>query len=258
MNSTRRCNVKTILEVKNLSKSFENTQVLSNINLKVNEGEFLAIMGQSGSGKSTLLYNISGMDKPTSGSLVFCDKDISKLDDDKISEIRLRQMGFIFQHSYLLKNLSILDNIVLPGLKANTISREQVNRNAATLLEKTGISNVAKHDIKKVSGGQLQRAAICRALINQPEVLFGDEPTGSLNSSTTKEVMDIINNINSEGTTVIIVTHDAKVAARAERVIFLMDGNIHDEFSLGKYDGNEKEKLSREKRLSEWLDKQGF
>lgn len=250
--------MKTILEVKNLSKSFENTQVLDNVNLKVNEGEFLAIMGQSGSGKSTLLYNISGMDRPTSGSVTFCDRDISKLDDEKISEIRLQQMGFIFQHSYLLKNLSIQDNIILPGFKANTLPREQVNQNADILMKKTGISNVANHDIKKVSGGQLQRAAICRALINDPDVLFGDEPTGSLNSSTTKEVMDIINNINAEGTTVIIVTHDAKVAARAERVIFLMDGNIHDEFSLGKYDENEKEKSDREKRLSEWLEKQGF
>ncbi len=250
--------MKTILEVKNLSKSFENTQVLDNVNLKVNEGEFLAIMGQSGSGKSTLLYNISGMDRPTSGSVLFCDKDISKLDDEKISEIRLQQMGFIFQHSYLLKNLSIQDNIILPGFKANTLPREQVNQNADTLMKKTGISNVANHDIKKVSGGQLQRAAICRALINQPDILFGDEPTGSLNSSTTKEVMDIINNINTEGTTVIIVTHDAKVAARAQRVIFLMDGNIHDEFSLGKYNGNENEKSDREKRLSEWLEKQGF
>lgn len=250
--------MKIILEVKNLSKSFENAQVLNNVNLRVNEGEFLAIMGQSGSGKSTLLYSISGMDRPSSGSVLFCDKDISKLDDDKISEIRLKQMGFIFQHSYLLKNLSIRDNIILPGFKANTLSREQVNQNADTLMEKTGISNVASHDIKKVSGGQLQRAAICRALINKPDILFGDEPTGSLNSSATKEVMDIINNINAEGTTVIIVTHDAKVAARAERVIFLMDGDIHDEFSLEKYNGNEVEKLSREKRLSEWLDKQGF
>lgn len=250
--------MKTILEVRNLSKSFENTQVLNNINLNVDEGEFLAIMGQSGSGKSTLLYGISGMDRPTSGNVLFCGKDISKLDDEKISEIRLKQMGFIFQHAYLLKNLSIRDNIVLPGFKANILSREEINQNANTLMGKTGISSVANHDVKKVSGGQLQRASICRALINQPDILFGDEPTGALNSSTTKEVMDIINNINTEGTTVIIVSHDAKVAARADRVIFLMDGNIHDEFRLGKYDGDEKTKSSREKRLFEWLEKQGF
>ncbi|MGM0904756.1 MAG: ABC transporter ATP-binding protein [Bacillota bacterium] len=250
--------MKTILDVQNLGKSFEGIQVLDDINLKVDEGSFLAIMGQSGSGKSTLLYCISGMDRPTSGHVLFCGKDISELEDDRMSEIRLKQMGFIFQHSYLLKNLSIRDNIVLPGFKAGILSREQVNQNADALVDKTGISNIANHDIKKVSGGQLQRASICRALINQPDILFGDEPTGSLNSRTTNEVMEIINNVNAEGTTVIIVTHDAKVAARADRVIFLRDGIIYEELTLGKYNRDEKELSSREKRLSEWLVKQGF
>jgi putative ABC transport system ATP-binding protein len=250
--------MKIILEVKNLSKSFENTQVLNNINLNVAEGEFLAIMGQSGSGKSTLLYGISGMDRPTSGNVLFNGTDIVKLDDDKMSKVRLNQMGFIFQHTYLLRNLSIRDNIVLPGFKADTLSREQVNQNACSLMGKTGITDVADHDIKQVSGGQLQRASICRALINSPNILFGDEPTGALNSSTTKEVMDIINDVNAEGTTVIIVSHDAKVAARADRVIFLIDGKIHDELILGKFTHDEKEKLSREKRLSVWLENQGF
>lgn len=248
----------TLLEVKNLCKEFEDTQVLNKINLKVKQCEFLAIMGRSGSGKSTLLYNISGMDRPTSGNVLFCDKDISELDDEKMSEIRLKSMGFIFQHSYLLKNLSIRDNIVLPGFKAGTLTREKVNQNAVLLMKKTGIEGVAGHDIKKVSGGQLQRAAICRALINQPDILFGDEPTGALNSSTAREVMDIINSINEEGTTVIFVTHDAKVAARADRVIFLTDGNIHDELNLGKYEGEENKQFSREKRLSDWLEKQGL
>jgi len=250
--------VKTILDVQNLSKSFEDTQVLNDINFKVDEGEFIAIMGQSGSGKSTLLYSVSGMDRPTTGNVLFCGKDISKLEDEKMSEVRLKQMGFIFQHSYLLKNLSIRDNIVLPGFKSGKLSREKVNQNVDELMVKTGINNVAKHDIKKVSGGQLQRAAICRALINQPDILFGDEPTGALNSSTSKDVMDIINTVNTEGTTVIIVTHDAKVAAWAGRVIFLIDGKIHDELTLGKYDGDQEKKPSREKRLSEWLEKQGF
>ena len=250
--------MKTIVDVQNLSKSFDDTQVLQDVSFKVDEGEFIAIMGQSGSGKSTLLYNISGMDRPTSGIVLFCGKDISKLDDDKLSEVRLKQMGFVFQHSYLLKNLSIRDNIVLPGFKSGKLSRQQVNQNVEALMGKTGISSVADHDIKKVSGGQLQRAAVCRALINQPDILFGDEATGALNSSTTREVMDVINAVNTEGTTVIIVTHDAKVAARASRVIFLMDGKINDELLLGKYDDDEEEKNFREKRLAEWLEKQGF
>lgn len=249
--------MKTILDVKNLCKSFGETQVLHNINFKVNEGEFVAIMGQSGSGKSTMLYNISGMDRPTSGNVFLSGEDISKVDEEKLSSIRLNRMGFIFQHSYLLKNLSIRDNIVLPGFKSGKYSREKVSKNAESIMKKTGIISVADHDIKKVSGGQLQRAAICRALINKPDILFGDEPTGALNSSTTKEVMDNINDINIEGTTVIIVTHDAKVAARASRVIFIMDGSINDELELGKYNGS-KDNSFRDKKLTQWLDKQGF
>lgn len=250
--------MKIVLEVKNLSRSFEDTQVLSDISFKVEEGEFIAIMGQSGSGKSTLLYSISGMDRPTSGNIFFCGEDISKLNDESMSEIRLKQMGFIFQHSYLLKNLSIRDNIVLPGFKAGIKHREQVNQYANELMTKTGIESVSGHDIKKVSGGQLQRAAICRALINNPDILFGDEPTGALNSSATKEVMNIINEINNEGTTIIIVSHDAKVASRASRIIFLMDGNIHDELLLGKYEFDEENNSNREKILSNWLEEQGF
>lgn len=250
--------MKTILEVKNLTKSYEAAQVLNNISFKAEEGEFIAIMGRSGSGKSTLLYNISGMDRATSGKVLFHGKDISGLEEEKMSGVRLNSMGFIFQHSYLLKNLSIRDNIVLPGFKSGKFTREQVNRTAEALMEKTGIDSVAAHDIKKVSGGQLQRAAICRALINRPDILFGDEPTGALNSSTSKAVMDIINSVNTEGTTVIIVTHDAKVAARAGRVIFLADGNIQTELILGKYDGDERKQPFRERRLSEWLEKQGF
>ncbi len=250
--------MKTILKVQDLCKSFEDTQVLNNINFEVEEGEFIAIMGQSGSGKSTLLYSISGMDRPTSGNIFLCDKDISMLDDEKISEVRLKQMGFIFQQSYLLKNLTIKDNIILPGFKLGKVSREQVNQNADALMLKTGINSVAENDIKKVSGGQLQRAAICRALINQPDILFGDEPTGALNSSTSREVLDIINSINKDGKTVIIVTHDVKVAARADRVIFLMDGNIHDKLTLGKYDGDEEKTNTREKELYEWLEEKGF
>jgi putative ABC transport system ATP-binding protein len=247
--------MKVVLEVNNLSKNFGNTQVLNNINLKVYEGEFIVIMGPSGSGKSTLLYNISGMDRASSGDVLFKDRKIYTLDDEDLSEIRLKHMGFVFQNSYLLRNLSIRDNIILAGFKAKLVPREEVNKKADDLMRKTGI---AASDIKKVSGGQLQRAAICRALINQPDILFGDEPTGALNSSSTREVMDIINTINAEGTTVIIVTHDAKVASRASRVLYILDGNIHDELSLGDYRNDEMDRSSREKKLSSWLESQGF
>jgi putative ABC transport system ATP-binding protein len=250
--------MKTILKAEGLCKEFDGTAVLKGIDVSVNEGEFVAIMGRSGSGKSTLLYNISGMDRATGGEISFEGEDISKINDEKMSNIRLKKMGFIFQQSHLLKALSIRDNIVLPGFKAKNGGREKVNAYAEELMKRTGITQIADHDIKKVSGGQLQRAAICRALINHPNIIFGDEPTGALNSGATKEIMDIINEVNAGGTTVMLVTHDAKVAARADRVIFLSDGKITDEIVLGRYRADEQEKTFREKRLSEWLEKQGF
>lgn len=248
--------MKIILQAKGLWKEFDGTKILKGIDVTVNEGEFVAIMGQSGSGKSTLLYNISGMDRATKGEIKFEGEDISKLADDKMSNIRLKKMGFIFQQSHLLKTLSIRDNIVLPGFKAESDSRENINAYAEKLMKRTGIDQIADHDIKKVSIGQLQRAAICRALINHPDIIFGDEPTGALNSGATKEIMDIINEVNAEGTTVMLVTHDAKVAARADRVIFLSDGNINDKIVLGKYE--EINLSERENKMVEWLVKQGF
>ena len=248
--------MKTILQAKGLSKEFNGTNILKGIDITVKEGEFVAIMGQSGSGKSTLLYNISGMDRATDGIISFHGEDISKVNDNKMSNIRLKKMGFIFQQSHLLKTLSIRDNIVLPAFKAMIEPREKVNDYAEELMKRTGIDHIADHDIKKVSGGQLQRAAICRALINHPDIIFADEPTGALNSSATTEIMDIINEVNGEGTTIMLVTHDSKVAARAERVIFLADGNIIDEIVLGKY--NKQSLLEREKKMIEWLGNKGF
>lgn len=247
-----------VVEAEALCKDFQGNQVLKGISLSVQKGEFLAIMGQSGSGKSTLLYNISGMDDATSGKVVFEGESLIDMTEEALSKMRLQKMGFIFQHSYLLKSLSIQDNIVLPGFTLGRNSREQIKKEANVLMEKMGILNVAGHDITEVSGGQLQRAAVCRALINHPSVLFGDEPTGALNRSATKEVMDIINGVNNEGTTVMLVTHDAKVAARAERVIFLVDGKIQSEMSIGKYDEKKENLEAREEELSKWLLEQGF
>jgi putative ABC transport system ATP-binding protein len=250
--------MKNVLEIKNLSKSYEDTTILEDISFNVAEGEFVAIMGRSGSGKSTLLYCVSGMDKMTSGSVLFSGQELSSIDEKGISAIRLQQMGFIFQHAYLLKKLSIRDNVVLPGFKAQEESREEVNRRADQLMEKTGIAPIGDHDIRKVSGGQLQRAAICRALINRPKIVFGDEPTGALNSSAAKEVMDIVSDIHKEGTTVVLVTHDAKVASRADRIIFLADGKILDELRLPPHNGSPEDGKSREEKLFTWLEKMEF
>lgn len=248
-----------LLEARNVYKEFgqENkTVVLKGINLKVEEGEYVVIMGQSGSGKSTLLYNISGMDKMTSGNVFFDGENISALDDDKMSRLRLEKMGFIFQNAHLLKNMSLIDNVMLPAYKAKKYSKKEIMEKASSLMKSLYIDGVANHSINEGSGGQIQRTAICRALINEPKILFGDEPTGALNASTTKEVMDILNTINKKGTTIVLVTHDAKVAARADRIIYLQDGEIVSDLILGKYERQEEQ--NREEKTNQWLRTQGF
>lgn len=249
--------MKKVLEVKQLTKQFGETRVLKNIDLSVNKGEFVVIMGQSGSGKSTLLHLLSGMDQTTSGSVIVSGEDISQADESYMSQFRLNRMGFIFQQSYLLKNLTIRDNIILPGFKSAKVSREEVNQRADAIMAKVGIENVAANDIKKVSGGQLQRAAICRALINEPEILFADEPTGALNSRATQEILDILTSINKEGTTIVLVTHDTKVASRADRIVYVVDGRVNDQLELSAYETNQ-DLIKRDKIISSWLEERGF
>lgn len=255
--------MEAILEARGICKNYgdiasEHSSILKNIDLKLIRGEFLAIMGKSGSGKSTLLYNISGMDRVSSGMVCFEGKDISKLKDKEMSKLRLSKMGFIFQHSHLLKNLNIRDNILLPAYKAEIKAKTGIQKDADTLMRRLEIDQVASHDITKVSGGQLQRAAICRALINNPDILFCDEPTGALNSGAGLEVMNILNSINQEGTTILVVTHDVKMASRADRVIFLNDGRIEAELKLGKYQDNASDHKIREEKLLHWLNSKGF
>lgn len=252
-----------ILETKGLTKTFETGQgtpqtVLKDVHLQVSKGEFVAIMGPSGSGKSTLLYTISGMDRMTAGSVVFKGQQISGLSERELAELRLHQMGFIFQQMHLLKNLTIRDNIILSAYRAKIVSRRTINNRATELMKKTGISALAERDITQVSGGQLQRAAICRSIINEPDILFGDEPTGALNSKAATEIMEILIDINQAGTTILLATHDAKVAAQAERVLYMLDGSIASEQWLGKFNRINGDLKEREEKLSAWLLKLGF
>ena len=256
-----------LLTVKDLCKTYiinkRQNNVLRNVNMTVKEGEMVAIMGPSGSGKSTLLYTISGMDHITAGKVEFSGRDISKMKPAEISDLRLDEMGFIFQQMYMLKNLSIYDNIILPAYQSkNGKGKEQhraINDRAKTLMHKLGIHEFADNDINEVSGGQLQRACICRSLINQPKIIFADEPTGALNQQTSREVMKELNRINAEGTTIMLVTHDMKVAAKSDRVLYIEDGNIKGEYTFGKYTVQEKEKeKERERKLSNWLMEMGW
>lgn len=244
------------LEVKGLCKSFDGNRVLNDIDFQIESGEFVAVMGQSGCGKSTLLYSISGMDRVSEGKIFFDNHELSELSDKEIQKLRLERMGFVFQKANFIKNLSIVDNIVFPAFQLGKKPRKEIVSEAESLMKKMDIISVADHDIRKVSGGQLQRATICRAMINNPDILFGDEPTGALNSLSTKEVMDILKQINLSGTTIMLVTHDAKVASRADRAIYLEDGKIKDTFSQGK--SRENNLAICEKNLKEWLAKMGF
>lgn len=233
--------MRKIIIAENIVKSFENgsqkVKVLDNISLTVYEGQFISVMGPSGSGKSTLMFSLSGMDKIDSGKVIFDGSDLTSLKENEFADIRRSKMGFVFQQATLLKNLNILDNIILPSMRDNKKTKDKVVEKAKSLMKKLGISELEGRDITQASGGQLQRAGICRALMNSPKMIFGDEPTGALNSKSAQELMDIFDDINKEGTTIMLVTHDAKVAARTERILFLKDGKIVSELELPKYDG---------------------
>lgn len=252
--------MENILEVKDLCKTYiinkKQNNVLRNVNFTVKKGEMLAVMGPSGSGKSTLLYTVSGMDKMTAGSVKFCGKDLDSLSDNELSKVRLEDMGFIFQQMYMLRNLSVMDNIILPAVKSEKIkeSRRETVERSKEIMRKLGIIDVAENDINEVSGGQLQRACICRSIINRPSMIFADEPTGALNRSSSDEVMEEISQINNEGTTVMLVTHDSKVAAKCSRVLFIVDGNIKGEYNVNK----EISLRDRERGLNNWLMEMGW
>lgn len=251
-----------IVEVKDLCKTYvvnkRQNHVLRNVSFNIEKGEFVSVMGPSGSGKSTLLYSVSGMDKMTAGSVMFDGQELAGLSENQMSNLRLNKMGFIFQHIYLLKNLGIMDNVIVSAYMAKKKSRKEVNADAVALLKRTGIVQLADNDITQASGGELQRAAICRALINNPSVLFADEPTGALNSKSAAEIMELLMGINNTGTTIMIVTHDAKVAAKTERVLYMVDGNIKGEYRLGKYSGKDTDIKEREVNLSKWLFDMGW
>lgn len=248
------------LQCQGLTKTYSSTepptQVLDGIDLAVRDGEFLVVMGASGSGKSTLLYSISGMDRPTSGTALLGGRELTSLSDGQMSRVRLTQMGFVFRQAYLLGNLNLRDNILLPALKADPKRKDAAIARVEALMERFGIDHVETHGITQVSGGQLQRASICRALACEPSILFADEPTGALNSRMTTEVMDALTDVHRDGTTVVMVTHDPACAARGDRVVCLRDGRLVDTREMGRWSpGGVAE---REDDLLAWLRGHGF
>jgi putative ABC transport system ATP-binding protein len=237
--------MKKIIMAENLVKTYgvgsEKSNVLEKVSVEINEGEFVAVMGPSGSGKTTLIFALSGMDTIDSGKVIFDDRDISTLSEKEMADLRRKKMGFVFQQPTMLKNLNIGDNIILPAMREIRKKRAEISANAKRLMGKVGITELENRDIAQVSGGQLQRAGICRALINSPKIVFGDEPTGALNSKTSQEIMEIFSELNREGITIMFVTHDATVAAQTERILFMVDGKIVSELHLPRFDGSDLE-----------------
>ena len=249
----------TILKAEMLSKTYSNgsimQHVLKNLNIEIKAGDFTVIMGSSGSGKSTLLYALSGMDKPTLGTIDFKGETISNYSNDQLAVFRRKQWGFVFQQIYLNDTMTVLDNIMISGLLVSR-DKKAIAARAKELLQQVGLRDACYHKYpSQLSGGEAQRVAIVRALINAPEIVFADEPTGALNSTNAINVLDVMTEVNASGQSIIMVTHDIKTARRANRILYLKDGVIIDELSLGAY---RKDDPDRHKILREFLESMGW
>jgi putative ABC transport system ATP-binding protein len=250
---------KSILTTRKLCKAFssggQQQHVLKNLDLEIYEGDFTVIMGPSGAGKSTLLYALSGMDKPTLGSVSFLGKDISGLSNDKLAVFRRDNCGFVFQQTYLLDNMSIMDNIMACGLLVSR-NRKDIAGRAKAILKRFGLEEATWRKFPtQVSGGEGQRAGIARALINNPKIVFADEPTGSLNSANGLAVLDTLSEVNRQGQSIVMVTHDLRSAYRGNRVLYFRDGGIVGECILGKY---EQDNTERHTKLKDFLSGMGW
>lgn len=245
----------TILSAKELCKSYAHNggqmHILQHIDLSLYEGDFTVIMGSSGSGKSTLLYSLSGMDRATSGQVIYNDIDLVKAKENKLAEIRHTDFGFIFQQMHLVSNLSLFENIAVSGYLNKAKSAAEVRKRTESLLEKMSISHIKTHLPSQVSGGEQQRCAIARAVINEPKLLFADEPTGALNKRNTIDVLNLLTELNKSGQSILMVTHDIRAALRATRLLYLEDGKIIGELTLPQY--NPDEEKSRETQVNAWL-----
>jgi len=245
--------IKTELLVKNYSSGIIDNAIINNVNISIAKGEFSIIMGNSGSGKSTLLYLLSGLDTPSSGKIWLNDIPVHQRSQKDLAILRRNMIGFVFQDNNLVPNLTILENILVAGFLVPG-DRKLINHRAGNLMEELDISHLAKRYPSEVSGGELQRASIARALINNPLILFADEPTGNLNSEASEKVLECFSALNRQGQTIVMVTHDLRSACRGSRILFLKDGTIPDKHSYN-IDKNHPE---TEAEVFSWLKKMGW
>ncbi len=248
-----------LLTTKNLRKQYgegETTQtILENISLDIYKGDFTVIMGASGAGKSTLMYLLSGMDRPTDGSINFSGIEVTKYSDDKLAIFRRENCGFVFQQIYLLQKMSLIDNVLTAGALCSKNKKEVIKR-ARDLFDLVNIPVLTQRKVStKVSGGEAQRTGIVRALINSPKVLFADEPTGALNSNNSEAVLNVFTKVHKKGQSIILVTHDKKTALRGNRILYVKDGQIFGECNLNEYNEDDGE---RENKLDAFLCEMGW
>ena len=243
-----------VLSGKSITKSFGENTVLHGINLDIYAGDFTVIMGSSGSGKSTLLYALSGMDRLGSGHVIYQEQDIANASEKELTRLRAENFGFVFQRTHLISNLTLNENIQIAGLISN-LSDKETKMRTDDLIRRMKLEEAKDRLPSQVSGGEAQRAAVARAAINKPAILFADEPTGALNKANSEEVLNLLSSLNAEGQSVLLVTHDREAALRGNRILYLEDGVIIDELDLPVYDGKDKE---REERLSTWLEGFGW
>lgn len=244
-----------IISAKGLCKSFAHNggqvHILTGLDLDIYEGDFTVIMGASGSGKSTMLYALSGMDRATGGEVLYHGENIVKMREKKLAALRRTDFGFIFQQMHLVSNLSLFENITVPGYLNRTRSAADTDQRAEQLMEQMGIAKIRTQLPSQCSGGEQQRCAIARAVINEPKLLFADEPTGALNKKNTTEVLDLLTELNRSGQSILMVTHDARAACRASRIIYIEDGKVIGELTLPPY--TVQEEKSRETQIGAWL-----
>ena len=245
----------TILQGKQISKTFVQggvrNQVLSNVDIEIFDGDFTVIMGASGAGKSTLLYALSGLDRISGGSVWYREKEISALSEKDLSKLRAREFGFVFQQIHLVSSLSLRENVAVAGYVGRKGSTGEIRDRTEQLLDRMGVKEAADRMPSQVSGGEAQRAAIARAMVNRPGLLFADEPTGALNRRNSEEVMELLTSLNREGQSIPMVTHDVKAAIRGDRILYLEDGKILDEMPLPPFDAQIAKE--REETVSTWL-----
>jgi len=228
--------MKKIIEIKSVFKTYLSgnleTNVLRDINLTVNDGEFLAIMGPSGSGKSTLMHILGLLDKLSQGSYLFNNIDVKDLNDDNLAKLRNEKIGFVFQSFNLLARTSVIDNVKLPLIYSK--NKKEMNNRAKTVLESVGLGHRLNYFTNQISGGEKQRVAIARALVNNPSIIFADEPTGNLDSKSGIQIMNILQKLNEEGNTIILVTHETFTAEHAKRIVKIHDGQITEDRQVEK------------------------